>query len=419
MNLNLKDHGKRFVFNRDILWRAHHLPLFSKKEKSLMNTLPINYTSGNTSTLQMNSAKMSISEVYSEIRCGYLNALSLFSAHFHCIPNTIDEIGINCKKASAWFEEKYATEIRDMHFNKCHNAWSNTSEFDDLYYFIGIDLIVYFDISSGLVKFLYRQTPTEKVEEIICGILGFKKRAKKSQPEISLIYHGMGGIETKSLQIKKPRLSIEDNYNADFKLIHQTISKKLSQKNEKGLVLLHGKPGTGKTSYIRYLITHLKKNVIFLPPHLACSITNPGLISILIDNPNSVFVIEDAENIIVDREQNESSPVSTLLNISDGLLADCLNIQIICSFNTDISKIDSALMRKGRLIARYEFRELEVEKARKLSQKLGHSDIIEKPMTLSDIYNRSDMNFEQPKKHHAIGFVSGNTRFDEHRSKTA
>ena len=81
--------------------------------------------------------------------------------------------------------------------------------------------------------------------------------------------------------------------------------------------------------------------------------------------------IEDAENIVVDREKDGNSPVSALLNISDGLLADSLNVQIICSFNTDISKIDGALMRKGRLIAKYEFKELEIEKAQKLSNKLG------------------------------------------------
>jgi ATP-dependent 26S proteasome regulatory subunit len=171
-------------------------------------------------------------------------------------------------------------------------------------------------------------------------------------------------------------------------------------------VLLHGKAGTGKTSYIRYLISLVKKEVIFLPPNMASAITNPDLISILIDNPNSIFVIEDAENIVVDREMNGSSPVSALLNISDGLLSDCLNIQIICSFNTDISKIDSALMRKGRLIAKYEFKELEREKSQSLSQKLGFDSIIDSPMTLTAIYNQEEKDFLQSRKHNAIGFKS-------------
>ena len=140
---------------------------------------------------------------------------------------------------------------------------------------------------------------------------------------------------------------------------------------------------------------------------MATSITNPELLTFLIDNPNSIFVIEDAENIIVDREQNGYSPVSTLLNISDGLLSDCLNIQIICTFNTDISKVDAALLRKGRMIAQYEFKELETVKAQALSKKLGFDRIITNPMTLTEIYNQEEQDFSQQKKKKMIGFNSG------------
>ena len=204
--------------------------------------------------------------------------------------------------------------------------------------------------------------------------------------------------------ITRPTFSVEDNYNDDFLPVHQTILERLCTKNDKGLVLLHGKPGTGKTSYIRYLITETDKSVIFLPPNMAASITDPGLMNVLIDNPNSVFVIEDAENILIDRNRSNSSAVSALLNLADGVLSDCLNIQIICSFNTDLSRVDSALTRKGRLIAKYEFLELDTPKAQALSNKLGFSSIISSPMTLAAIYNQNETEFVAATQRRSVGF---------------
>jgi hypothetical protein len=355
--------------------------------------------------LAKTSAKMDLSEVFTEHKGSYLNELTLFVAHFNSIPNFIHKVGIDCKKANNWFVENYKSEIKDFYYGKRYfHGNKKTADIDNIFYFLYDDLIVCFDTNCEVVKFLYRKTELSKIEEIIDAIHKFKKRKQKEKPEISLLVNSTSGIETKSLQITKPKLSIDDNYNEDFKEIHRTIVKRLSRKNDKGLVLLHGKPGTGKTSYIRYLISLIKKDVIFLPPNMASDITNPHLISILIENPNSIFVIEDAENIIVDREKDGSSPVSALLNITDGLLADCLNIQIICSFNTDISKIDSALMRKGRLIAKYEFKELEIEKAQQLSNKLGFNTIINKPMTLASIYNQDEKDFYQSRKSNPIGF---------------
>lgn len=357
-----------------------------------------------TTELDKTSAKMSIGEVFAERKGSYLNEFTLFLAHFNSIPNFIHEINIECKKANAWFLETYREDIKDLYFDKRYFNRSKNAEYDDIFYILYEDLIVDFDTNQSVVRFLFRKTDISKVESIIAGIKKFKERKAKRKPEISLLVNSSTGIDTKSLRISKPKLNIQDNYNDDFKEIHATIIKRLSKKNDKGLVLLHGKPGTGKSSYIRYLIASIKKDVIFLPPNMAGAITNPNLISILIDNPNSIFVIEDAENIVVDREKDGNSPVSALLNISDGLLSDCLNIQVICSFNTDISKVDSALMRKGRLIAKYEFKELETRKAQLLSKKLGFATDFNSPMTLTAIYNQGDKEFNQKNRTNQIGF---------------
>ncbi|HET7116707.1 MAG TPA: AAA family ATPase [Hanamia sp.] len=357
--------------------------------------------------IRKTSTRVNLGLLFSEKIGWYLNEYSLFLAHFNSIPNIFHEKEIDCKKANKWFVENYKREIKDFHFSKRHFNQSEKVEYDGLFYILYDDLIIKFDTNLSLLKLLFRKTDISKVEKIVVELKKFKEKKVWTKPEIFLLVNTKFGLDTKSLNISRSRLRIEDNYNSDFREIHETILKRLSKKNDKGLVLLHGKPGTGKTSYIRYLVSILKKKVIFLPPNMASAITNPDLISVLIENTNCIFVIEDAENIVIDRERNGQSPVSALLNISDGLLSDCLNIQIICSFNTDITKIDTALMRKGRLIAKYEFKELEVEKAQKLSRKLGFDVIINSPMTLTEIYHQDEKNFQQTKRFNQIGFRAG------------
>lgn len=350
--------------------------------------------------------KIDLSLIFADNPVRYMDECRLFVAHFNSIPNIFHKRGINCKKANKWFVENYKSEIVDFHFYTDYTN-QNLKHHCSLFYILQDGFIIHFNFNSCSIELLFRETDFFKVEKLFDSLIKFKTRVRQ-KPEISLVIVKSSGLETISLNISKPKLSIKDNYNDDFMEIHQTILKRLSQENDKGLILLHGKPGTGKTNYIRYLISMLKKNVIFLPPNMASAITNPDLISILVENTNSIFVIEDAENIVLDRERNGTSAVSAILNISDGLLSDCLNIQIICSFNTDISKVDSALMRKGRLIAKYEFKELEIDKAQKLSDKLLFKKKIYKPMTLTEIYNQDEINFHQSKQRNAIGFIKNN-----------
>ena len=141
---------------------------------------------------------------------------------------------------------------------------------------------------------------------------------------------------------------------------------------------------------------------MFVPPDIAAHIGNPEFITLLINNPDSILIIEDAENIIMKREAGQRSAVSNLLNISDGLLSDCLNVQLVCTFNCPISEIDEALMRKGRLIASYEFGKLPVEKAQRLSDAQGYNRTITEPMTLAEVMNQDEKAFTQKKTQ--IGF---------------
>jgi len=203
-----------------------------------------------------------------------LDAKGLYVSRFSRIPNWIQLNGIDCKKANKWFVQNYQDKIIDCNYVKRYEKRKGIY-FDDIYYFLFDDLLVYLNHNGSEIKILYRKTDSVLVDSIVNEIGKFKEKERKRRQkfEIALLVSTSFGLSTQSMEISKPKFSIEDNYNDDFLPIHQTILERLRKKNDKGLVLLHGKPGTGKTSYIRYLITQTRKPVIFLPPNMAASIT--------------------------------------------------------------------------------------------------------------------------------------------------
>jgi hypothetical protein len=209
--------------------------------------------------------------------------------------------------------------------------------------------------------------------------------------------------------IKNYDLDLNENYNDDFLPVHNKIktwAEDFKARNNK-LVLLHGVPGSGKTNYIKYIlnsITSSKK--IYIPPYLVNSMADPAFFPIIKREKESIIIIEDAEKILINREDSaDNSIISILLNLCDGIMADVLNFKIIATFNTDEDKIDAALKRKGRMFLKYKFDSLSEEKTKHLFNKLYGEAPPKKKMTLAEIYN-DENEFGEKKEKKSIGFIN-------------
>jgi hypothetical protein len=225
---------------------------------------------------------------------------------------------------------------------------------------------------------------------------------------VFMVQRLQSGFELVNFRVHATETDLELIYNKDFKAVNEIICHSLNTKNKNGIILLHGKQGTGKTYYLRHLINTIERKFIFFPLHMLESINSPDFLPFISEHPNAILILEDCENLLKHRESGmgNTSVLSNLLNIGDGLLSDALKINVICTFNAPLSHIDHALLRKGRLLARYEFKELEIQKAQYLALKLGKLNAINHPMTLSEIFNLDQESFESPQKKR-IGFIAG------------
>jgi hypothetical protein len=334
---------------------------------------------------------------------GLLESRPFYLYYFNRIPNISMVYGINGEKSFVGFKNAYKDKISEVYRREEIDKKDKTYQHDISIVVLNNECMVEF--GDGYCEILHNGQSDAFVKEVTTLVRRYRTREKKKKFELNLITVENGTLTLKAMEFKRTKLDLNLYYEDDFVAIDQLIFKRLNTDDDKGIVLLHGLPGTGKTTYLRYLIGRLKKRVLFLSPAVARNIMQPEFIDLLIDNPNTILVIEDAENIIMDRKTTGNSSVSNLLNLSDGLLADCLNVQVICTFNSDISQIDSALMRKGRLIAKYEFGKLSVDKARQLSGNQGFQTMIDKPMTIAEVMNQHEPSFE--KQEATIGFRAG------------
>lgn len=271
---------------------------------------------------------------------------------------------------------------------------------NDIYLsYIIVDKEMDSSIVSDVVFYHKSEQNLSNIQDIIDGLnkcmVDFCEEESYNLNTISFSQNGLD-IEPISIDDDFDNFDLYYN-NKTIKNINKVIKK--IKKNDKGLVILNGERGTGKTSTISYIADNLDRIVIFIPNNLIDqTINNSDFRKFLKKYQKPVLVIDDCEMIFNEYFAKSNMIVNSLLQIIDGFIYN--DVTVITIFNVDDeSEIDHSLLESNNLIDVINFDYLEPEEATELSATLKNSKKYKSKTKLVDVIKKKN---QSNQKH--IGF---------------
>jgi hypothetical protein len=209
--------------------------------------------------------------------------------------------------------------------------------------------------------------------------------------KLNTIYITPTGLEIEAIS----RVNLDDSTELFFnEKTLKSVNKlcKTIKKSDKGLTILYGERGTGKTSVVSYITDKVDRMVIYIPNSLLeATLNNSEFRSFLRKFHRPIIVIDDCEMIFNELFTKSNIYVNNLLQMVEGLLSDSMKVNFITIFNVeDESEIDHALLECNSLIDVIEFEYLNEEESNELSKHLGHSKKYKNKTKLIDIIRKTN-----------------------------
>jgi hypothetical protein len=209
-----------------------------------------------------------------------------------------------------------------------------------------------------------------------------------------------GDLEFSNSRIIQEVIPFKEIYpNVNTPSLQEYYNKFLESRSN--VLILLGCPGTGKTSFIKDLLVKTENSAMVTYDD-SVIYSDKLFIKFIKNTSPDILVLEDCDTLISSRDSGNKL-MQKFLNLSDGLVSTKHKKLIFSTNLTSISKIDPALLRKGRCFDVLEFRPLNLEEANKVC-KISNIPEFTKDgnYTIAEIFNRDEQ--QEIKKQVKMGF---------------
>lgn len=211
-----------------------------------------------------------------------------------------------------------------------------------------------------------------------------------SDNKLNTITLTQNGLEIEPINFHEVDLdNIDLHYSAEtFSMVEKAIKK--IKKSDRGLTLLYGERGTGKTTMINHLASKLDRIVIFIPNNMIeHTVNNPDFRRFLKRFEKPIIVIDDCELLLNEMYNKSNLTTTNLVQMVDGFLASTMDVNIVAIFNTEKEdEIDHNLLDCNSLIDSVEFTRLSSEEANELSKHMDSGKKYKTATRVVDVINK-------------------------------
>ena len=165
--------------------------------------------------------------------------------------------------------------------------------------------------------------------------------------------------------------------------------------SDSNILVLIGPPGTGKTSFIRGLLSHARSDAII--SYDTGILSDDEIFADFMSETERFMVLEDADTFLASRGKGGNTIMHKFLNVGDGLLST-KGKKIVFSTNLpSVRDIDEALLRPGRCFDILRFDRLSPDDARAIRPDFTGTE----PVSLAELMAETPSS----RKPSRVGFV--------------